>query len=238
MHFDPIFLLYIPVFLFSLTVHEFAHAWMARHGGDMTATYMGRLTLNPIAHIDPVGTILLPLIALVTHFPMFGWAKPVPVNQMRLRKAGWMVLVALGGPASNLMLAFLVALAMRAGIIFGGAGAILNFVSALQGQVGSLGEVLFLLGQMFIQVNFALAIFNMIPIPPLDGSSLVYHYFVRGNLARERVWWQLTQTGLGFLLIYFLFGYFPPMRALLSFAFTRPIGAVFQWVIGGVGGLT
>lgn len=230
MNFDPVLLLYIPVFLFSLTVHECAHAWSAHKGGDKTSTYMGRLTLNPIAHIDPIGTILLPLIALFTGAPLFGWAKPVPVNEMRLPSPKWLVYVSLAGPASNLTLVFISALVLRAAIIFGGPSAILDFLG--DGNPTSLPAVLFLLGRMFIQVNFALAIFNMIPVPPLDGSSLIYHYFIRHNYRWQMIWFQLTRSGVSFIILYFLVYHFAPLRMLLTFAYTRPVDAVFRWIMG------
>ena len=230
MEFDPILLLYIPVFLFSLTVHEFSHAWTAHSGGDRTSSYLGRMTLNPVAHIDPVGTVALPLIALFTGMPLFGWAKPVPVNELRLKTGKWLVYVSLMGPASNLMIVFIVAMIMKAAIIFGGPAAVLDLLVGRSAD--SPRELLFLLGRMFIQVNFALAIFNMIPIPPLDGSSLVYHYFIRSNYRRQMIWMQLTRTGASFVLLFFMINYLPPLRALLYLAYTRPVQAVISWVAG------
>jgi Zn-dependent protease len=230
MDLNPIFLLYIPVFLFSLTFHEFSHAFTARSGGDQTSTYLGRLTFNPVAHIDPIGTVALPLILLFTGMPLFGWAKPVPVNELRLRSRNWMLYVSLAGPASNLTLAFFVALTLKAMIILGGPGALQDFYSGR--NPSSIREVTFLLGQMFIRVNIALAIFNMIPVPPLDGSSLVYHYFIRSNWRREMIWMQLTRTGLGFMLIFLMLNFFPPFRALLFYAYTRPVRMIFEWITG------
>src|SRR5687767_13202958 len=99
--FEPHVLLSLPVFLFSLTVHECAHALVAWWGGDDTASLQGRLTLNPVSHIDPIGTILIPLLNMLSNFPLIGWAKPVPVNPMRLKNSMWMVYVAAAGPISN-----------------------------------------------------------------------------------------------------------------------------------------
>jgi Zn-dependent protease len=125
---------------------------------------------------------------------------------------------------------------MQAGLIFGGTEALMNFNAARMGGTDGLGEVLFLLGQMFVRVNFALAIFNMLPIPPLDGSSLVHHFFIRGNMARER-FWMMWQRGLGFLVIYFLFFYLPPARGLLWKAILLPSQAVFDLLGRGAGGI-
>ena len=142
------FLSTLPIFLVSLTIHEYAHGWMAYRYGDDTAKRMGRLTLNPIAHISLIGTIILPLIA------HFGWAKPVPVNFAILSKRQ-IFKVSAAGPVSNILLALILAgtfhlLHLKAQTTLG------NFV---------------LLGVLF---NLILAIFNLLPIPPLDGSKMVY----------------------------------------------------------------
>lgn len=142
------FLSTLPIFLVSLTIHEYAHGWMAYRYGDDTAKRMGRLTLNPIAHISLVGTIILPLVA------HFGWAKPVPVNFAILNKRQ-IFNVSVAGPVSNILLALILAgtfhlLQLKAETTLG------NFV---------------LLGILF---NLILAVFNLLPIPPLDGSKMVY----------------------------------------------------------------
>ncbi len=142
------FLSILPIFLVSLTIHEYAHGWMAYRYGDDTAKRMGRLTLNPIAHISLIGTIILPLIV------HFGWAKPVPVNFAILSKRQ-IFEVSAAGPVSNILLALILAgvfhlLHLKAQTTLG------NFV---------------LLGILF---NLILAVFNLLPIPPLDGSKMVY----------------------------------------------------------------
>jgi Zn-dependent protease len=147
--------------LLSLTVHEWAHAWSAYRLGDDTASMQGRLTLNPISHIDPFGTLILPLLGIP-----FGWAKPVPVNPARFRRgvnmSTGMIITAAAGPLANVVLAILSAVAL---------GLIARFAPGLLfgGRLGGLYALLALL----IGINVTLAIFNLIPIPPLDGSRVV-----------------------------------------------------------------
>ena len=152
----------VPMIL-SLSVHEFAHAWSAIKLGDDTAKRMGRLTLNPMAHIDILGTIALPVILTVTGSGFFfGWAKPVPVNPVRFRRGITMrtgsILTAVAGPASNIVIAFI-----ASGIIVG---------AIRLGQMPSDNPVLIFLARMF-QINIALAVFNILPVPPLDGHYLL-----------------------------------------------------------------
>ena len=150
---------FIPVLL-SLTVHEWAHAWTAWKLGDDTAKHMGRLTLNPLAHMDPIGTFLLPLMGIP-----FGWAKPVPVNPLRFKPGvtirGGMLLVAVAGPISNVCIALASWLAL--------------FIVVRTVPVGDdpelAGVIQFLV--ILVCINIGLATFNMIPIPPLDGSKIV-----------------------------------------------------------------
>ena len=150
----------IPV-LFAITVHEVAHGWIAWKRGDPTAMLMGRLTLNPIKHIDPFGTILLPGILLLFHSPfLFGYAKPVPVNFGGLKDPKRdMVLVAIAGPAANLLMAFFWTLVLWLG-------------GHLPGALAYLDEPMQLMGKAGILINVILIIFNLIPIPPLDGGRV------------------------------------------------------------------
>jgi Zn-dependent protease len=142
------------VLIFSLSVHEAAHAWSASQLGDDTAKRLGRVTLNPIAHTDPIGTLLLPLIAKLSGAPLIGWAKPTPVNTRNLRQPRRdHILVTAAGPASNLLIAFAAAAVMRAGI--------------------SGGDWLGLLVFEALTLNVLLAVFNMVPIPPLDGGQIL-----------------------------------------------------------------
>lgn len=156
------------VVLFAITVHEASHGWAALKKGDPTAFHMGRITLNPIRHIDPVGTILLPLILIVMGAPPFGWAKPVPVNPLNLkdpRKDN--LIISIAGPLSNISVAIVAFIILKL---------LLNldpsFVYGRGGFSNLLSPIIQIL-YLTIVINIILAIFNMIPIPPLDGSGVV-----------------------------------------------------------------
>jgi Zn-dependent protease len=159
----PSLILLMLVLVFSLTVHEAAHAWTADKLGDPTARNLGRVSLNPIVHIDPIGTLLLPLLAATTGAPLLGWAKPVPVRSRGLKNVRRdFLLIAAAGPASNLLLAVLAAFA-------------LNLAPGEVGQVGGLEvnePIRFLVSRAFT-MNLLLALFNMIPVPPLDGGNVL-----------------------------------------------------------------
>ena len=158
------------VLLFALSLHESAHGWMASRLGDQTARMLGRITLNPIKHIDPVGTIMLPLVAMVTHIPLIGWAKPTPVITRNFRKiVRDDTLTTLAGPVSNLVLAFLGFIGLVAIILVQGN---LPPGQSLQTNVDALG----LLCELAINVNLALFFFNLLPLPPLDGSRILRHF--------------------------------------------------------------
>lgn len=150
-------LLLIPIILFSLSVHESAHAFVAHKLGDDTARNYGRITLNPAKHFDPVGFIFLLLFG-------FGWAKPVPVNTRYMKNARWgFVATSLAGPFSNMILAFLSAVAAQLTV------AVLTHIPNLGGMAGMITVAFF---QMAAQLNVGYAVFNLLPIPPLDGSRL------------------------------------------------------------------
>ena len=177
-HVDILFKLI--VFLFAISVHESAHAWMASRRGDPTARMLGRVTLNPIKHIDPVGTVLLPLIAMYSHFPMLGWAKPTPVDPRNFRNPVLDdILTSVAGPVSNFLLATsaLVALALiklssplGQQIVF---GILHGLISPEMNSV--LVPVCLLLYELMI-INIVLGVFNLIPVPPLDGSHVLRHF--------------------------------------------------------------
>ena len=153
-------------FLFALCFHEYAHGWVARLKGDRTAELMGRLTLNPMAHLDWFGTVLLPIMAIAFQWPLFGWAKPVPVNSRNLehpkKDLFW---IALAGPLSNIILAVIGALAL--GVVLGLAGPLF-----FQG----IGEPIMEILGGFIWINLILAVFNMIPMHPLDGGKVLARF--------------------------------------------------------------
>ena len=149
----------IPV-LFAITLHEVAHGWMARYFGDRTAEMLGRLSLNPLRHIDPIGTVLVPGLLLAVGGPLFGWAKPVPVATSVLRNPRRaMVVVALAGPAANIAMAVVWCAVL-------GAIARVNGNETLDGWIA-------LMAQAGIVINVVLAVFNLLPIPPLDGGRVL-----------------------------------------------------------------
>ena len=152
----------LTVILLSMTIHEAMHAFMGYVLGDNTAKEEGRLTLNPIRHIDPVMTILLPLVMVVLHAPVFGGAKPVPFNPNRVRFGDWgAALVALSGPITNLIIAF---------IAFG-----VGVFSGVINNAGTVQPAIFgLIISTAVSVNLGFFVFNMLPIPPLDGSRVLY----------------------------------------------------------------
>ena len=149
-----VLLLLVPVLLFALCFHEFAHAWVANKLGDPTAKHSGRLTLNPLVHLDLMGSMMILFVG-------FGWAKPVPVDIRYLQNPRTdMMKVAFAGPAANLLLAFIGGTIIRAHLV---------------------GGSLILMLVLFTQINIMLAVFNMIPIPPLDGSQIFSGLMVRKN---------------------------------------------------------
>ena len=159
-----VFIIFV-VLLFSLSVHEAAHAWTADRLGDPTARLLGRITLNPAVHADPIGTIVFPLIGLLTNVNfLLGWAKPVPVNITRLR-GNWKrkyMLIAAAGPASNLVLALIAALVLR--VLPG---------TTLEPTVDAALTPLIRFLDVAVGLNVLLAVFNMVPVPPLDGGNVV-----------------------------------------------------------------
>jgi Zn-dependent protease len=202
-------LVQLAVLLFSLSLHEAAHAWMADHLGDSTARHLGRVSLNPVVHVDPIGTLLFPLLQFATNLPLIGWAKPVPINPSRLRNPGRdQTLVSLSGPGSNLLAAavFFILLAL------------LKLTSAPTGSLIDqmiltlsiprhnsilaplLGFVLF-----GLVINLGLALFNLLPVPPLDGHWMLYHvlpYNAARILERGASYGYLLLYGMMFLGVF------------------------------------
>lgn len=149
----------LPV-LFAITVHEVAHGWVARRLGDPTAMMMGRLTLNPLKHIDPIGTVVVPIVLLLLGGFIFGWAKPVPVTWRNLRNPKRdMALVALAGPISNLLMALFWAALAKIGLM-------------IVATTPFIGMPLFYMGGAGIFINVALMVLNLLPLPPLDGGRV------------------------------------------------------------------
>lgn len=188
---DPIVLIFqLIVLIFSVMIHEISHGFMAYRLGDRTAKESGRLTLNPLKHIDPFGSVLLPLFLFIVKSPvLFGWAKPVPFNPFNLKNpkkdSG---LIALAGPASNFLIAAVFSVILKlAGLT--------NFYFAP-------AFIIFL--NIIILVNVVLAIFNLVPIPPLDGSKVLFAVLPKGA---EKFQIILEQYGFFILLFFIFFGF-------------------------------
>ena len=199
-HVDIIF--QIIAFLFAISVHESAHAWMANLRGDPTARMLGRITLNPIKHIDPVGTVLLPLVAAFTGIPMLGWAKPTPVNPNNFRNPVLDdVLTSIVGPISNFAVAcsattFLLIIRLSSGT---GRQIIDQVVGPIPLRSQSILVPLCVLLYELMVINIVLGVFNLIPVPPLDGSHVLRHFLPE---PLRRAYDMLGMFGL-LILVYF-----------------------------------
>jgi Zn-dependent protease len=219
-HVDILF--QIIAFVFAISVHESAHAWMANLRGDPTARMLGRITLNPIKHIDPIGTVLLPLIAAVRHIPMIGWAKPTPVDPRNFRNPVLDdILTSVMGPISNLVVAsgatvflLLIKLTSPTGR---------QVIGEIVGPYPVLSQsVLVPFGVLFYEmmtINVLLAVFNLIPIPPLDGSHVLRHFLPEPV---RRIYDTVGMFGL--VLLFFFGGNF-------VYAIVTPIISAFDLVL-------
>ncbi|MBU0476870.1 site-2 protease family protein [Patescibacteria group bacterium] len=180
------YLFLVIVLIFSIVIHEVAHGAMANYLGDPTARYAGRLSLNPVKHLDPIGSVLLPLALIIMRSPfLIGWAKPVPVNPYNFRDQRYgSAKVAIAGPAANLSIALVFGLALR----------VFPILATLPG--------LYFTFNYIVYINILLAVFNLLPIPPLDGSHLLFTFL---PYSMEKIKIFLSQYGTFILLFVILF---------------------------------
>jgi Zn-dependent protease len=215
-----------PALVFAIVFHEVAHGWTALALGDPTAKERRRLSLNPLRHVDPIGTLILPGALALAGAPVFGWAKPVPVSQWRLRNPRLgMIAVAAAGPLTNLLMAALGAIAI--GLLARG---------GVTGEGGFSGFVMLALVN-FLLVNVFLAFFNLLPIPPFDGSHIVEGLLPRSLAA---VYQRLRPVGLVLFFGLVALTWFGPTSHLLGNVIGPPVGwimglfgALAEWVSGG-----
>ncbi|HEX8583321.1 MAG TPA: site-2 protease family protein [Allosphingosinicella sp.] len=196
----------------AIVLHEISHGWVANAFGDHTARDLGRLSPNPIRHVDPIGTLVLPLMLAIAGAPVFGWAKPVPVVARKMRNPRLnMMLVALAGPAMNLLLGLLAVFALAAALSL-----------VVPGSLG--GAFLLVTLEKFLAINIFLAVFNMLPIPPFDGSHVVEGLLPRPLAARY------AKLGkYGFLLLILLLVVVPsiwPRLDLVGWVVVPPVEAI------------
>ena len=209
LHIVQQFIIWIPPVLLAITLHEVAHGRVALFFGDSTAQSQGRLSLNPLRHIDPIGTVLVPSLLYLSGGFLFGWAKPVPVNYNQLGKPKRdMALVSLAGPAANIVMAIIWALLLSLGL-------------ALTPTQPWLGEFLLYMGQAGLSINVVLAVLNMLPVPPLDGSKILVSFLPDQLAARL---WRIEPLGLIVLVALMATG-------LLSSILLPPVEFVGQLII-------
>lgn len=193
------FIFQIAVLIMSVVVHEVSHGYAAYLLGDPTAKYEGRLTLNPLKHLDPFGSVVLPFLLYITHAGfIFGWARPVPYNPYNLKPGRWSeAKVALAGPASNIVIALIFGILMRFGVSGGWASPAFIQITAL-----------------IVFINILLAVFNLVPIPPLDGSKVLYAIFPE-KFSQLRQFFERYGLMLVIVFIFFLWQFIAPITLWL-----------------------
>jgi len=202
------YLFLIVILIFSIVIHEVSHGAVANYLGDPTAKYAGRLTLNPIKHLDPIGSVIVPIFLILMAKMagggiIFGWAKPVPINPYNFKDQKYgEAKVALAGPAANLALALIFGLALR----------FFPFISTLPG--------LALMFSYIVYINILLAIFNLLPVPPLDGSHILFSFLPPGM---EKIKIFLSQFGL-FILLFIIFFFFQWLVLIVNWIFALIVG--------------
>jgi len=213
----------IIVLIFSVMIHEISHGYTAERLGDPTARMAGRLTLNPIKHLDLVGSVLLPLFLALAHQPVIGWAKPVPYNPYNLRepqKGGG--IIALAGPLSNILVAFIFGIFIR----------VLPFIGFMpSNSVVMLTDLL----STIVLINIALGLFNMLPIPPIDGSKIIVLLLPhRTRLEWEAFWARVARLVMENLLIFFiiLFLAWPYLPNIIFSIIGPPLYILFKLFTG------
>lgn len=221
----------IVALIFSAIIHEYAHGWAAYKLGDYTAKDAGRLTLNPIAHLDFFGSILLPLLLVLSKSGfIIGWAKPVPYNPYNLRDQKYGDLkVAIGGPGANFILAVLFGIVARLAVLPDSLkqDLIINFFQGnndflLSQTQGSIMVSIFVMSFIVVFINLLLMIFNLIPIPPLDGSKVLMTFLPAGWQIKFR---RIEPFGIFIILFLLMFGFFNLIWPVILFLFSLLVGA-------------